>query len=80
MDFDYKKQAHGILEQLNNFPESDLKNRHIHKMNVILNLNEEKFEEGFAKYSEDLIRALKYITNIEFKKVQNGEKSTFFDE
>lgn len=80
MDFDYKKQAKEILEQLNNCPESELKKRHINKMNVILNLDEEKFKKFILKYSEDLLRASKYIINIEFKKIQNGEKSTFFDE
>ena len=79
MDFDYKKQAKEILEQLNNCPESELKKRHINKMNVILNLDEEKFEKFILKYSEDLLKALKYITNIEVKKTQNGQKTTYFD-
>ena len=79
MDFDYKKQANFFLEQLNNCPESELKNRHINKMNVILNLDEEKFKKSILKYSEDLLRASKYITNIEFKKIENGQKSNYFD-
>ena len=48
-------------------------------MNVILNLDEEKFKKSILKYSEDLLRASKYITNIELKKTENGQKSNYFD-
>ena len=71
MSLDYKKMATDVLKHFEDIPDCDVKIKHENKLKTIQNLSDEKSKEFNAKYSNDLISCLKFVSKKEFERLSN---------